>query len=120
MMEITRTQSVDLPFVLINIQQGKDQLEQETAPIRRGALCPACYAQQKRLPAIVALSPWSLWFLQECQRGPYSRLRTQHYTPALHAEAERVMHHYVTYHLERGVRSGTFLQRLKREHATGV
>jgi hypothetical protein len=42
MMEITRTQFVDLPFVLINIQQGKDQLEQETAPIRRGDLCPAC------------------------------------------------------------------------------
>jgi DNA repair protein RecO (recombination protein O) len=89
-------------------------------PEHGGVLCPACYARQKRLPAIVALSPWSLWFLQECQRGPYSRLRTQHYTPALHAEAERVMHHYVTYHLERGVRSGTFLQRLKREQQTGT
>jgi hypothetical protein len=42
MMEIFPTQSEDLPFVILNNQQGNDQLEQETAPIRRGDLCPAC------------------------------------------------------------------------------
>jgi hypothetical protein len=42
MMEISRTQSADLPFVLLNNQPGKDQLGQETAPIRRGDLCLAC------------------------------------------------------------------------------
>ena len=83
-------------------------------PEQGGVLCPACYVEHRRRPAVVALSPQVLWFLQECQRDPYSRLRTQQHTRALHAEAERVMQHYVTYHLERSVKTGTFLQQLKQ------
>ncbi len=84
-------------------------------PERGGALCPECYDACKTLQAVVPLSPAALWFLQECQRGPYTRLRVQTLSPALHVEAERVMQHYITYHLERGVRSGTFLRQLRRE-----
>jgi hypothetical protein len=63
---------------------------------------------------MVALSGDTLGFLQECQRRPYTRLAAQEFTPVLHEEAERVMQHYITYHLERSVRAGTFLQQLKR------
>jgi DNA repair protein RecO (recombination protein O) len=89
-------------------------------PEHGGALCPDCYeAQQraqKRRPEVVALSPNGLTFLQDCQRGPYTtKLRTIKITPALHAEVERVMQHYITYHLERGVGSGAFLRKIKRE-----
>jgi DNA repair protein RecO (recombination protein O) len=84
-------------------------------PERGGALCPECYDACKTYQAVVPLSPDGLWFLQECQRGPYTRLRAQTFTPTLHAEAERVMQHYITYHLERGVRSGAFLRQLRRE-----
>ena len=84
-------------------------------PERGGAVCQDCYANRVAPQKMVPLSPDGLWFLQECQRGPYSRLRVQQIAPALHAEVERVMQHYVTYHLERSVRSGAFLQRLKRE-----
>ena len=87
-------------------------------PERGGALCRGCYVEQKRSPAIMAISPGGLWILQECQRGPYSRLRGQRIAPALHAELERVMQHYVTYHLERSVQASAFLRRLKREGAT--
>jgi DNA repair protein RecO (recombination protein O) len=83
-------------------------------PERGGVLCPACYDEHRRRPAVVALSPQALGFLQECQRGPYSRLRTQQYARTLHAEAERVMQHYITYHLERSVKTGTFLQQLRQ------
>ncbi len=83
-------------------------------PERGGALCRGCYAGRGPRQGIVPLSPEGLWLLQECQRGPYTRLRAQHTPPALHAEVERVMQHYVTYHLEQGVRSGVFLRRLKR------
>jgi DNA repair protein RecO (recombination protein O) len=86
-------------------------------PERGGAVCQDCYAKRSAPQKIVPLSPNGLWFLQECQRGPYSRLRTQQIAPALHAEVERVMQHYVTYHLERGVRSGAFLRQLKRQRA---
>jgi len=86
-------------------------------PERGGALCRDCYARQKRQPGVSALSPNGLWFLQECQRGPYSRLRTRQTAPALHAEVERVMQYYVTYHLERGVKAAAFLRQLKRQGA---
>jgi len=84
-------------------------------PERGGALCRNCYARRGEYPQVVALSPDGLWFLQECQRRPYARLCTQQIASALHEEAERVMQHYITYHLERGVKSGTFLRRLKRD-----
>jgi len=87
-------------------------------PERGGAVCRNCYAERVAPQQIALLSPNGLWFLQECQRGPYSRLRTQRIAPALHEEAERIMRHYVTYHLERSVKSGTFLRRLKQEHRT--
>ncbi|MCP4535585.1 MAG: DNA repair protein RecO [Chloroflexi bacterium] len=88
-------------------------------PERGGAVCQDCYAKRTAPQKIMPLSPNGLWFLQECQRGPYSRLRTQQTAPALHAEVERVMQYYVTYHLERGVRSGTFLRQLKRQGVVG-
>jgi len=84
-------------------------------PERGGALCGECYAGRAAPQKIAPLSPNGLWLLQECQRGPYSRLRVQPVAPALHAEAERVMQHYITYHLERGVRSSAFLHQLRRD-----
>jgi len=82
-------------------------------PDRGGALCRNCYDGDRRRPEIVALSPNGLWFLQACQRGPYTRLREQGTPPAVHAEVERTMQHYITYHLERSVNAGTFLRQLK-------
>jgi DNA repair protein RecO (recombination protein O) len=85
-------------------------------PEHGGVLCPDCYEERKRRPEVVALSPNGLALLQGCQRGPYTtRLRTLQIAPTLHTEVERVMQHYITYHLERSVSSGTFLRRLKRE-----
>jgi DNA repair protein RecO (recombination protein O) len=88
-------------------------------PERGGAVCQECYAKRLAPQKIVPLSPNGLGFLQECQQGPYSRLRVQQTLPALHAEVERVMQHYVTYHLERGVRSGAFLRQLRRGNTAG-
>jgi DNA repair protein RecO (recombination protein O) len=87
-------------------------------PEHGGALCSDCYEAQKQRSEVLALSPNGLAFLQDCQRGPYTtRLRAMQIPSALHAEAERVMQHYITYHLERSVSSGTFLRKLKREGA---
>jgi hypothetical protein len=41
-MEISQTQSADLPFVIRINQQGKDQLKREAALIGRDDLCPVC------------------------------------------------------------------------------
>ncbi len=37
------------------------------------------------------------------------------YTPASHAEMERTMYHYITYHLERRLKSVDFMHRLQRQ-----
>ena len=98
---------------------GEKHLPYGFDPEHGGALCPDCYDRQKRRPEVVALSPNGLDLLQDCQRGPYTtRLRKLHIPPAVHAEVERVMQHYITYHLERNVSSGAFLRKLKHETAT--
>ncbi len=82
-------------------------------PERGGGLCRNCYAENEQRQ-VVSLSPAGLWLLQECQRGPYTRLRAQSIAPALHEEVERVMQRYIAYHLEQDVRAGVFLQQLKQ------
>ncbi|RLC62787.1 MAG: DNA repair protein RecO [Chloroflexi bacterium] len=86
-------------------------------PEHGGALCPDCYAERHAFPAVMALSPNGLWFLQECQRGPYSRLRSNSFSspfPAsLHEEVGRAMHRYITYHLEQEVKADAFLRQLR-------
>ncbi len=81
-------------------------------PDRGGALCPSC-AGASRTPTTVRLSAQALWLLQECQRGPYRRLCRLVPPPGVHTEAEAVMQRYITHHLERSVRTGTFLHQLK-------
>lgn len=100
-------------------EPAEDKASYGFDPERGGALCPDCYAEHEARPEVIELSPKGLWFLVECQRRPYARLRTQQIAPELHAEAEQVMQHYITYHLERGVKSGAFLRQLKREGGTG-
>jgi DNA repair protein RecO (recombination protein O) len=85
-------------------------------PEQGGSLCRACYAGRRPPQRPVPLSGEALWFLQECQRGPYTRLRAEEIAARVHEEAERVMQHYVTYHLERSVRAAAFLRRVRRQH----
>jgi DNA repair protein RecO (recombination protein O) len=40
-------------------------------------------------------------------------------SPASHAEIERTMHYYITYHLERRLKSVDFIHRLRRQMETG-
>jgi DNA repair protein RecO (recombination protein O) len=85
-------------------------------PEMGGALCQRCYAKRGKRLQVMALSPDGLWFLQECQRHPYAKLRTRPIAPMLHEEVERVMQHYITYHLERSVKSRTFLHQLRQNN----
>jgi len=86
-------------------------------PEQGGALCPSCYTKEKARRGLLPLSSQALQLLQDCQREPYTRLRGRQIPPTVHAEAERAMQHYITYHLERGVSAGAFLQRIKQERA---
>lgn len=83
-------------------------------PERGGVLCPDCYERETRPPVIIPAAPHVIQFLQHCQQGSYTRLRAQAIAPALHTEVERVMQHYITYHLEQGVKSAVFLRQLRQ------
>ena len=85
---------------------------------RGGVLCPVCYADSRRQPEVVALSSGGLRLLQQCQTQPYGMLRGVCVAESIHDEAERAMQHHITYHLERSVRSLTFLRQLRRELIT--
>ncbi len=104
-------------FSIRPLAKGEEKAAQQAYgfdPEHGGALCPDCYAKEKRTPAVVPISPHGLRFLQNCQQGPYTRLRTQAISPALHTEIERIMQHYITYHLEQGIKSAVFLRQLRQ------
>jgi DNA repair protein RecO (recombination protein O) len=81
---------------------------------RGGVLCYDCYVKMRADYGILALSPHVLLLLRGLQRGPYTRMLGKPIPPGVHADAERVMHHYITHHLERSVRSVFFLHQLRR------
>ncbi|MBN1953740.1 MAG: DNA repair protein RecO [Anaerolineae bacterium] len=84
-------------------------------PERGGVLCPQCFRTHRERRGVVPLSPAALALLRACQREPFVALRNWPATPQLLREVERAAQHYIAYHLEREVRSGAFLQRLRRE-----
>jgi recombinational DNA repair protein (RecF pathway) len=83
-------------------------------PERGGALCPDCYNARKQERDVRPLSPNALRFLQTCQRSSFTALASRAIPPSLHREAERLMQHYVTYHLEQDVKAGAFLQQIRQ------
>jgi DNA repair protein RecO (recombination protein O) len=104
----------DEPRMLRADQSEGDRRPFGFTPEEGGALCPDCYEASKRVPSVMPLSPNALQTLQACQRSSYVALASRTISRSLHEELERVMHHYVTYHLEQDVKIGAFLQQLKR------
>ena len=84
-------------------------------PERGGALCQDCFLKSRARRLVLPLPPKALRLLQEIQRQPYNRLRDLEIPGALHREVERVVQPYITFHLERGIRSRGFLERMKKD-----
>lgn len=77
-----------------------------------GLLCPGCAAADRNARPISAAAVKVLRFLQS---RPWDAVRRLSLRRDLHAELENVMHYYVTYLLERELKSTEFLHRLRRE-----
>lgn len=82
-------------------------------PERGGALCPTCYEARRQERDVMALSPQALGLLQDCQRSSLTALGSRAVSATLHLQAERVMQHYITYHLEQDVKAGAFLEQIR-------
>jgi len=81
---------------------------------RGGALCPICYKTASR-QGVTGVTDDVLRFLRACQKTPYPVLREQPVPPAIHQAVEPILRRYISYHLESGINSLTFLNRLRQE-----
>jgi DNA repair protein RecO (recombination protein O) len=77
-----------------------------------GLLCPKCKTADRRSKAISSVAVKVLRYLQTHNWETVKALQLRR---DLHSELENVMHYYLTYLLERELKSVDFLQRLRRE-----
>lgn len=78
-----------------------------------GVLCPTCGAHE---PSAQPISMDALRYLRHFQRSSYTEASRAQLSPAINRELERLMQHYLTYLLERGLNSPEFLRRVRREN----
>lgn len=79
-----------------------------------GLLCPDCQAMDRRAMAVTAVAVKVLRYLQSRKWETVGVLQLKR--PLQH-ELERLMHYYLTYILERDLKSVDFLRRLREEAA---
>jgi DNA repair protein RecO (recombination protein O) len=79
-----------------------------------GLLCPDCYEADRNGKPITAVAVKVLRYLQSRSWDTVKVLRLKR---PLHTELENLMHHTLTYILERNLKSVDFLYRLRREAA---
>jgi DNA repair protein RecO (recombination protein O) len=86
--------------------------DQYFSAVQGGVLCPSCGAND--LSARPVSMP-ALKYLRHFQRSNYTEAARAHLSPTIDAEMERLMQYYLTYLLERGLNSPSFLRRLRME-----
>lgn len=77
-----------------------------------GVLCPDCAESDRRARPISAAALKVLRFLQTRR---WETVQAVQLRRSLHRELEEILHAYLTYHLERRLRSAEFLYHLRRE-----
>jgi DNA repair protein RecO (recombination protein O) len=81
-----------------------------------GVFCPKCGYDKVGMREISLNALKVLRFLQTRE---WETCRLLRLSPASHAEIERAMNHYITYHLERNLKSVSFIQRLQSKMGAG-
>lgn len=76
-----------------------------------GVICPRCAPGFRDARPI---SMTALKYLRHLQRSSFPEVARLRFTPGLDQELEQVMQHYLTYLLERGLHTPSFLQHVKR------
>ncbi|PID86936.1 MAG: DNA repair protein RecO [Chloroflexi bacterium] len=79
-----------------------------------GLLCPHCRQATRSAKPISAVAVKVLRYLQT---RPWEIVKSLHLKRPLHVELEAIMHHYLTFILERNLKSIDFLNRLREEAA---
>ncbi len=77
-----------------------------------GVICPKC---GQRDPEARPISMQALKFFRHFQRSSYQEAARANISPPVYAEMEILMQYYLTYSLERGLNSPSFLRRVRRD-----
>ncbi|RPI34555.1 MAG: DNA repair protein RecO [Chloroflexota bacterium] len=80
--------------------------------LQGGVLCPACGAN---VPGAWPISVTALKYLRHFQRSNYAEAARARLSPEINRELETLMQQYLTYLLERGLNSPSFLRRVRKE-----
>ena len=99
-------------FQCVNCQTPVEPVINFFHPGEGGVLCPRCGEGRSEATPLSLNVLKVLRFLQTRDYGTVQLLRVR---LSLHAELENVMLHYITYILERNLKSVDFLQRLRRQ-----
>lgn len=87
------------------------------SPTEGGVLCPAAANQARDA---MAVSVNTLRLLRALQTEPFEDVSTRQFTPAALGQAEQVMRRYLTFILERNLRSTHFLHQLQSEGLSDI
>jgi DNA repair protein RecO (recombination protein O) len=104
-------------FHCVNCQAQIEPVINFFHPGEGGVLCPRCGEGRSEAAALSLNALKVLRFLQT--RG-YDTIRLLRIRPALHAELETIMLSYITYILERNLKSVDFLHHLRRQMQAAV
>lgn len=99
-------------FHCVNCGDTIEEQDQFFSADLGGLLCPDCQESDRRARPVTAVAVKVLRYLQTRSWQTVHALRLK---PSLHRELEGVMHYYLTYILERNLKSVDFLHRLRRE-----
>ena len=81
-----------------------------------GVLCPSCGSSTAGAQPI---SMAALKYLRHFQRSSYPEAQRAHLGSQVDREIERLMQHYLTYLLERGLNSPSFVRRVRKDISPG-
>lgn len=98
---------------LFNCAQGEEQIQPEDqffSAAQGGALCPKCGVTASDAKPI---SMQALKYLRHFQRSSYKDASRGRVAPRVMTEIERLMNYYLTYLLERGLNTPSFLRRVR-------
>lgn len=99
-------------FQCVRCGETIEERDQHFSAEMGGLLCPNCRQADAQASDVSGAAVKVLRFLQTRQ---WTAAQSLHLRRDLHSELEAVMYYYLTYILERDLKSADFLQRLRRE-----
>ncbi len=99
-------------FECLSCREAVQEQDQFFSAELGGLLCPNCHAADRHAVPVTAVAVKVLRYLQT---RPWEVVSVLQLKLPLHRELEALLHHYLTYLLERDLKSVDFLHRLRRE-----